>query len=64
MGLLAESKYMEKSNPKYEEGPQVAEKFEEAMKILFQTPKIEVDRREKRTPKAASVRKTKRADKD
>jgi hypothetical protein len=47
----------------YREGPEVAEKFEEAMKILFQTPKPEVDRKEKRAP-ASSVRKTKDADKD
>jgi hypothetical protein len=30
------------------------------MKILFQTPKLDVDRKEKRTPKA-SVRKTRRS---
>ena len=50
--------------PEYHEGPEVAEKFEQAMKTLFQTPKPEVDRKEKRTPKATSVRKTKRSDKD
>jgi hypothetical protein len=49
--------------PEYREGKEVAEKFEEAMKILFQTPKPEIDRKEKRTP-APSVRKTKDADKD
>jgi len=50
--------------PEYTEGPEVAEKFENAMKILFQTAKPEVVRKEQRTPKAASVRKSKRADKD
>jgi hypothetical protein len=33
----------------YREGPEVAEKFEQAMKLLFQTPKPEV---EKKQPKA------------
>ncbi len=50
--------------PEYHEGPEVAAKFEEAMKLLFQTPKVEVERKEKRTPKAISVRKMKRSDKD
>jgi hypothetical protein len=49
---------------KYAEGPEVTEKFEQAMKLLFRTPKLEVEPKEKRTPKAASVRKTKRSDKD
>jgi hypothetical protein len=47
----------------YKEGPEVTDKFEQAMKILFQTPKPEVDRKGKRTPKT-SVRKTKSSDKD
>ena len=49
--------------PEYDEGAEVAGKFEEAMKILFQTRKPEVDRKEKWTPKKASVRKTKHSDK-
>ncbi len=36
----------------YREGTNVAEKFEEAMKILFQTPKLEVEK--KRPKKTAS----------
>ena len=44
----------------FDEGPQVAIKFEEAMKILFQTPKLEVDRK----PEAATSRKKKQTDKD
>jgi hypothetical protein len=45
----------------YDEGSEVAEKFEEAMKILFRTPKPEV---EKKQPKAAISRKSKHSDKD
>ncbi len=45
---------------KFAEGSEIAEKFEEAMKILFRTPKSE---KEQRTP-APSVRKTKPSDKD
>jgi hypothetical protein len=41
--------------PEYFEGAEVAEKFEEAMKILFQTPKIEV---EKKRPKTLSTQKS------
>ena len=33
----------------YHEGPEVAEKFEEAMKILFRTRKPEIDRKETKT---------------
>jgi hypothetical protein len=40
----------------YAEGQKVVEKFEEAMKILFRTPKPEV---EKKQPKAATSRKPK-----
>lgn len=47
----------------YAEGPEVTEKFEEAMKTLFQTPKPEIERKKERTPKASSVRKTKSSDK-
>jgi hypothetical protein len=47
--------------PEYREGPEVAEKFEEAMKTLFRTSKTEV---EKKQPKAATSRKLKNRDKD
>ena len=50
--------------PEYAEGSEVAEKFEQAMKLLFQTPKSEAEPKKERTPKAASVRKTKRTDGD
>ncbi len=46
---------------KYREGPEVAEKFEEAVKLLLHTPKPEIDRKQ---PKAASSRKSKNRDKD
>ena len=45
----------------YTEGKEVAEKFEEAMKMLFRTPKPAV---EKIQPKAATSRKSKTRDKD
>jgi hypothetical protein len=46
--------------PQYDEGREVAGRFEEAMKLLFQTPKPEVDRKEKQTRKAATSRKPKK----
>jgi hypothetical protein len=46
----------------YEEGPRISQKFEEAMKILFQTPKADIEQRKLRTPKASSVHKKKRPD--
>jgi hypothetical protein len=45
---------------KYNEGPEVSEKFEQAMKLLFQTPKSEV---EKKQPKA-TLPKSKTPDKN
>jgi len=45
--------------PKYEEGPEVTERFEEAMKLLLRTPKPEIDRKQ---PKKATSHKT--SDKD
>jgi hypothetical protein len=48
----------------YNEGPEVTEEFEQAMKTLFQTPKPESEPKKQRTPKASSVRKTKSSDKD
>jgi len=49
---------------KYEEGREVTEKFEQAMKMLFQTSKAEIEPKKERTPTAPSVRKTKRSDRD
>jgi len=49
--------------PQYNKGPEVAEKFEEAMKILFRTSKPEAEPKKLRTP-ASSVRKTEDTDKD
>jgi hypothetical protein len=48
----------------YIEGPQAAKNFEEGMRALFKAPKDQTARPKKRTPKALSVRKTKRSDKD
>ena len=48
----------------YTEGPEVTERFEHAMKTLFQTPKPDTEPKKQRTPKAPSVRKTKKSDKD
>ena len=47
------------AKPEYREGSEVAEKFEEAMKLLLRTPKPEIDRKQ---PKKATSRKT--SDKD
>jgi hypothetical protein len=45
----------------YNTGPAVAEKFEEAVKLLLRTPKPEIDRKQ---PKTATSRKLKNRDKD
>jgi hypothetical protein len=45
--------------PEYKEGREVADKFEEAMKIIFRTPKPK-----KKQSKAANERKIKDSDKD
>jgi hypothetical protein len=45
--------------PEYREGPEVAEKFEEAMRIILRTPKPN-----KKEPKTATSRKPKQPDKD
>jgi hypothetical protein len=52
--------------PEYREGPEAQENFERGMKALFKVPKGGIVQRKKnaKQPKAASVRKTKRADKD
>jgi hypothetical protein len=47
--------------PEFREGPEVAEKFEEAMKIVFRTPKPKAKREQ---PKVATSRKLKNRDKD
>jgi hypothetical protein len=46
----------------YTEGPETAEKFEKAMKILLRSPKPEIDRRQ--TKKSASPKKPKKSDRD
>jgi hypothetical protein len=43
--------------PEYREGPEVAEKFEEAMKIIFRTPKP-------KAKKESTSQKSERRDKD
>jgi hypothetical protein len=48
--------------PEYREGPEVADKFEEAMKLLFRTPKSETE--EKRPKKNASPKKPQKSDRD
>ena len=48
--------------PEYREGPEAKEKFEQAMKSLFQAPKAQNSK--KRKPKTATLRKSKRSDKD
>ena len=47
--------------PEYREGPEAKERFEQAMRIAFQTPK---SKRKKQKTKPATFRKTKRSDKD
>jgi hypothetical protein len=46
----------------YKEGREVAEKFEEAMKLIFRSPKPEIER--KQTKKSASLKKPKKSDRD
>ena len=58
------TEYTEIMKAEYDEGSEVAEKFEQAMKLLFRTPKPEAEPKKERTPKATNVRKTKRSDKD
>jgi hypothetical protein len=45
--------------PEYKEGPEAKERFEQAMKTLFQAPK---PKKSKKRP--TTFRKTKRSDKD
>jgi hypothetical protein len=51
---------------KYQEGLEATENFERGMKALFQVPKADIVKEEKRKRqrKSATVRKTKRSDKD
>jgi hypothetical protein len=48
--------------PEYNEGPGAKEKFEQAMRTVFQTPKPKNPKKQK--PRPVTFRKTKRADKD
>jgi hypothetical protein len=48
--------------PEYREGPQIREEFERTMTVLFRAPKP-TDRKQPKK-KAATKRKTKKADKD
>jgi hypothetical protein len=49
----------------YREGQEAAERFERGMKALFQVPKAEVVKKQKKQAnKAATLRKSKRSDKD
>jgi hypothetical protein len=49
--------------PEYREGPEAKENFERAMKSLFQAPKLSPKKRKQKN-KPATLRKTKRSDKD
>ena len=49
----------------YHEGPEAKERFERGMKALFQVPKAEVVKKQKKqAKKPATLRKSKRSDKD
>lgn len=49
----------------YREGPEAKGRFERGMKALFQVPKAEVVKKQKKqAKKAATLRKSKRSDKD
>ena len=51
--------------PEYREGPEARERFERGMKALFQVPKAEVVKKQKKQAKtSATLRKSKRSDKD
>jgi len=50
--------------PEYTEGPQALENFKRGMITLFKVPKSAVVRAKKQPKKAASSRKSKRADRD
>ena len=49
----------------YTEGLEAKERFERGMKALFQVPKVDVVKKEKKqAKKSATLRKSKRSDKD
>jgi hypothetical protein len=50
--------------PEYQEGPKAKKNFEQGMIALFKVPKASVVKAEKKKRKSASLRKSKRADKD
>jgi hypothetical protein len=50
--------------PEYIEGRNATENFEEGMRALFKAPKVGNPKKKRTQPKIASVRKTKRSDKD
>jgi hypothetical protein len=52
--------------PEYREGPEAKEKFERGMTALFQVPKAEILKRQKKqqAKQTATLRKPKRSDKD
>lgn len=51
--------------PEYREGPEAKETFERGMKALFQVPKADVLKKQKKQAnKPATLRKPKRSDKD
>jgi len=50
--------------PEYTEGPKATENFERGMVALFKVPKTAVLKTNKQAKKPASLRKTKRSDKD
>jgi hypothetical protein len=51
--------------PEYREGPEATKRFERGMKALFQVPKADVVKKQKRqAKKSATLRKSKRSDKD
>jgi len=49
--------------PQYREGPEAKENFEQAMKCLFQAPKV-TPKKKQQARKPATLRKPKRSDKD
>ncbi len=50
--------------PEYNEGPKALERFEQGMKALFKVPKSAVVSPKKKQVQPATLRKSKRSDKD
>jgi len=51
--------------PEYREGPEAKEKFERGMTALFQVSKTDILKKQKKqTKRTATLRKSKRSDKD